>query len=189
MSTPPIASVFNDAYAAEQFEAYRRDPASVEESWRQFFRFAEEAMGRGPAGTGGATGPDHDRKVAGAARYTTAIRTFGHLAVPIDPLGSPPPGAAELTLEFHGITDADLDAVSGASLGFPHLAAGALVIHANGSFHSDYRLGTVDRAQRRAPKARTMVVSFVPVADLDTALSRDQRKLGDFVVFTLAPTR
>ncbi|MFM9013687.1 MAG: 2-oxoglutarate dehydrogenase E1 subunit family protein, partial [Gemmatimonadota bacterium] len=45
MSTPPIASVFNDAYAAEQFEAYRRDPTSVEESWRQFFRFAEEAIG------------------------------------------------------------------------------------------------------------------------------------------------
>ena len=122
MSTPPIASVFNDAYAAEQFEAYRRDPASVEESWRQFFRFAEEAMGRAPAAAGGATDPDHDRKVAGAARYTTAIRTFGHLAVPLDPLGTPPPGAAELTLEFHGITDADLDAVTGASLGFPHLA-------------------------------------------------------------------
>jgi len=44
-SQQPIASVFNDAYAAEQFEAYRRDPASVEESWRQFFRFAEQAMG------------------------------------------------------------------------------------------------------------------------------------------------
>jgi 2-oxoglutarate dehydrogenase E1 component len=122
MSTPPIASVFNDAYAAEQFEAYRRDPASVEESWRQFFRFAEEAMGRAPAAAGGATDPDHDRKVAGAARYTTAIRTFGHLAVPLDPLGTPPPSAAELTLEFHGISDADLDAVTGASLGFPHLA-------------------------------------------------------------------
>jgi hypothetical protein len=34
-----------------------------------------------------------------------------------------------------------------------------------------------------------MVVSFVPVADLDAALTRDQRKLGDFVVFTLAPAR
>ena len=81
------------------------------------------------------------------------------------------------------------DETMGEAVAAAHLAAGALVIHANGSFHSDYRLGTVDRAQRRAPKARTMVVSFVPVADLDTALSRDQRKLGDFVVFTLAPTR
>jgi len=123
MSTPPIASVFNDAYAAEQLERYRRDPASVEESWRQFFRFAEAATGRAAgAAPGGAPDDDHDRRVAGAARYTTAIRTFGHLAVALDPLGTPPPGAAERTLEFHGITDADLDAVSGAALGFPHLA-------------------------------------------------------------------
>ena len=124
-SQQPIASVFNDAYAAEQFEAYRKDPASVEESWRQFFRFAEQAMG-GYAPPISPTAPVHDeeyaRKVAGAARYTTAIRTYGHFAVQIDPLGTPPPGAAELTLDFYGITEADLDTVTGASLGFPHLA-------------------------------------------------------------------
>jgi 2-oxoglutarate dehydrogenase E1 component len=130
MPNEPIASVFNDAYAAEQFEAYRRDPASVEESWRQFFRFAEQAMGGSrdqapmPAGTAAPSGRDEDaaRKVAGAARYTNAIRQFGHLAVQIDPLGATPPGAPELTPEFHGITEADLDGISGASLGFPHLA-------------------------------------------------------------------
>jgi 2-oxoglutarate dehydrogenase E1 component len=136
MSNEPIASVFNDAYAAEQFEAYRRDPASVEESWRQFFRFAEQATGTAVAGPAAeVAAPDappeaappvldeeYARKVAGAARYTTAIRTFGHLAVRLDPLGTPPPGAAELTLEFYGITEGDLDVVTGASLGFPHLA-------------------------------------------------------------------
>ena len=132
-SVQPIASVFNDAYAAEQFEAYLKDPASVEESWRQFFRFAEQAVGgvaQRAAGTapvatsGGAPRHDEDyaRKVAGAARYTTAIRTYGHFDVQLDPLGTPPPGAAELTLDFFGITEADLDTVTGASLGFPHLA-------------------------------------------------------------------
>ena len=128
MPEQPISSVFNDAYAAEQFEAYRRDPASVEESWRQFFRFAEQAMGgyAPAAATSAAAGPVHDeeyaRKVAGAARYTTAIRTYGHFAVQLDPLGTPPPGAPELTLEFFGIVEADLDIVTGAALGFPHLA-------------------------------------------------------------------
>ncbi|MDH5233533.1 MAG: 2-oxoglutarate dehydrogenase E1 component [Gemmatimonadota bacterium] len=129
MSNEPIASVFNDAYAAEQFEAYRRDPASVEESWRQFFRFAEQATGTGgPASsavaplTANVPDPEYARKAAGAARYTTAIRNYGHLSVQIDPLGSPPPGAAELKLDFFGITEADLDLVTGASLGFPHLA-------------------------------------------------------------------
>ena len=90
---PPIASVFNDAYAAEQFERYRQNPTSVEESWRQFFRFAEEAMGRGPSSSAG--GDDYARIVAGAARYTTAIRYYGHMAVQLDPLGSAPPGAPE----------------------------------------------------------------------------------------------
>ena len=135
-SEQPIASVFNDAYAAEQFEAYRRDPASVEESWRQFFRFAEQAVGGAAprpdfsasivpsVAAGGAAVQDEDyaRKVAGAARYTTALRTYGHFDVQLDPLGTPPPGAAELTLDFFGITEADLDIVTGASLGFPHLA-------------------------------------------------------------------
>ena len=127
MSTEPIASVFNDAYAAEQFEAYRRDPQSVEESWRQFFRFAEQAAGLAPSSAprsgvmAGAADADFAAKVAGIARYTNAIRTYGHMAVRLDPLGEAPPGAAELTLEFYGLVDADLDLVSGASLGFPHL--------------------------------------------------------------------
>lgn len=118
----PVSSVFNDAYIAEVYEAFRRDPASVDESWRQFFRFAAQFGG----GTPGGSAPDQDfaRKVAGVARYTNAIRQYGHLAVQLDPLGTPPPGAAELTPEFYGITDADLDIVSGASLGWPHLATG-----------------------------------------------------------------
>ena len=122
----PVSSVFNDAYVAEVFEAFRRDPASVDESWRQFFRFASQYGGGAPAGSA----PDQDfaRKVAGVARYTNAIRQYGHLAVQLDPLGTPPPGAAELTPEFHGIIDADLDVVSGASLGWPHLATGRDVV-------------------------------------------------------------
>lgn len=119
----PISSAFNDGYIAEQFEAYRRDPASVEETWRQIFRLAETL-----GGVATAAAPESAdlqafaRKVAGAARYTAAIRRYGHLAVPLDPLGTPPPGAVELTLEHYGITDADLDLVSGAAIDFPHLA-------------------------------------------------------------------
>lgn len=122
----PISSAFNDGYIAERFEAYRRDPASVEESWRQIFRLVESLGGVAPAATTTALQATDlqafARKVAGAARYTAAIRRYGHLAVQLDPLGTPPPGAVELTLEHYGITDADLDLVSGAALDFPHLA-------------------------------------------------------------------
>ena len=117
MSSAPISSVFNDGYIAEVFEAYRRDPASVDESWRQFFRFAEQ-IGGGTATTTVAADPVYLRKVAGAAALVDAIRQYGHLAVQLDPLGSPPPGAAELTPEFHGIAEADLQLVPALALGF-----------------------------------------------------------------------
>jgi 2-oxoglutarate dehydrogenase E1 component len=130
----PVTSVFNDAYIAEVFEAWRRDPASVDTGWRQYFTMAQQlgggASATSPSGEGGAaaptvaTDPDYARKVAGVARYTAAIRRYGYLAVQLDPLGDAPPGAVELTLAHYGITDADLDVVPGASIGFPHLATG-----------------------------------------------------------------
>lgn len=66
-------------------------------------------------------------------------------------------------------------------------AHGTLVIHANGAFHSNYHLGTVERVKRRDRSARQLVVSFLPVQDLDAADGRRDRKIGDYVVFTLAP--
>jgi len=118
MSSVPITSVYNDGYIAEVYEAYRRDPASVDESWRQFFRFAEQLGGTVSTSTTVAADPVYLRKVAGAAALIDAIRQYGHYAVQLDPLGSPPPGAAELTPEFHGITEADLQLVPALALGF-----------------------------------------------------------------------
>lgn len=64
-----------------------------------------------------------------------------------------------------------------------------LVVHPNGSFHSDYRLGTVARVRRRAPRAKLVVVTFLPVSDLDAANGRPHRKQADYIVFTLAPAK
>jgi 2-oxoglutarate dehydrogenase E1 component len=116
MSTP-ISSAYNDSYVAELYEAYRRDASSVDESWRQFFRLAE-SLGTSSLGTTVAADPMYLRKVAGAAALVDAIRQYGHLAVKLDPLGSPPPGAAELTPGFYGITDDDLQLVPAIALGF-----------------------------------------------------------------------
>ena len=117
MSSLPITSAFNDGYIAEVFEAYRRDPESVDESWRQFFRFAESLAG---AGTRVSFDEAILRKVAGAASLLGAIQRYGHLAVQLDPLGTPPLGAAELKAEFHGITEADLHDIPAAALAGAH---------------------------------------------------------------------
>lgn len=64
-----------------------------------------------------------------------------------------------------------------------------LVLHPNGAFHSDFRLGTVARVVHRAPRAAVQVVSFIPVANLDTIDPKPHRKRADFLVFTLAPAK
>ena len=123
---PPSTTIFNDAYVAEAFEGYHRDPASVDESWRQYFRAAESLGGGGTAG-----GVDEGllRKTAGAAALVDAIRQYGHLAVQLDPLGTPPPGGPELTPEFHGITEDDLALVPASALGFETGTAADVVRH------------------------------------------------------------
>jgi 2-oxoglutarate dehydrogenase E1 component len=117
MSNVPITSAFNDGYIAGMYEQYRRDPASVEESWRQFFRFAESI-----SGVRGQSAIDESllRKVAGAAALLGAVQRYGHLAVQLDPLGAPPLGAAELRPEFHGITESDLAEIPAAALADAH---------------------------------------------------------------------
>ncbi|MEO7501705.1 MAG: 2-oxoglutarate dehydrogenase E1 component [Gemmatimonadaceae bacterium] len=134
MPQQPITGVFNDGYIAEVYESYRLDPASVDESWRQFFRFAESLRAITPsgpwAGEGGAPAavdPDLLRKVAGAAELVDSIRAYGHLAAEIDPLGTRPPGTPELTPEFHGITEADLALIPGSVLNAPEPTAAETV--------------------------------------------------------------
>jgi 2-oxoglutarate dehydrogenase E1 component len=129
MSALPITSVFNDAYIAETYEAYRRDPGSVDESWRQFFRVAEQLAGTAGAGRG-AYDESLLRKAAGAATLIGAIQRHGHLAVQIDPLGTPPPGAAELKPEFHGITEADLAQIPASAVAEGHTGTAADVVRA-----------------------------------------------------------
>jgi uncharacterized iron-regulated protein len=61
-----------------------------------------------------------------------------------------------------------------------------LVVHMNGAFHSDFRLGTASRVERRLPGRRVMVVSVVPVASLDAlAPSPEDRRRGDYLIYTI----
>lgn len=64
----------------------------------------------------------------------------------------------------------------------------ALIVHYNGSFHSDYKRGTAARLKRRLKDARVIVVSMMPVDNLDTLKpSKDDRKIADYLVYTLKP--
>ena len=147
MSSEPITSVFNDGYIAEAYESYRRDPSSVDESWRQFFRFAEGIAGVTGTSTPATGAPDGEmlRKVGGAASLVDSIRAYGHLAAQTDPLGNTPPGTPELTPEFHGLTEADLQSIPGAALRVSEGTAAEVVARlrslysANVGFEFDHR--------------------------------------------------
>ena len=60
-----------------------------------------------------------------------------------------------------------------------------LVVHYNGSFHSDYGLGTAARVRRRMPDLKTVVVTMIPVANLDTVDTAAHARKGDYLVFTI----
>jgi uncharacterized iron-regulated protein len=56
-----------------------------------------------------------------------------------------------------------------------------LVLHFNGTFHSEERLGVPEHVGRYRQKARTLVVTAVPRADF---VAGEMSKLGDFIVLT-----
>ena len=60
------------------------------------------------------------------------------------------------------------------------------IVHYNGAFHSDFGLGTAERARRRLPGKRIVIISMLPVADLD-ALRPEGEDLqrADYLVYTV----
>jgi len=62
-----------------------------------------------------------------------------------------------------------------------------LVVHINGAFHSDFGQGTAARARRRLPGKRVVVVSMLPVEQMDVqAPDAAERRRGDFLIYTVA---
>ncbi|HEX7118198.1 MAG TPA: ChaN family lipoprotein [Longimicrobiales bacterium] len=61
---------------------------------------------------------------------------------------------------------------------------GALVLHVTGAFHSDFGQGIPARVARRAPATRVLLVTGVPVEDLDQLPVRQNRERADVLVFT-----
>ena len=62
------------------------------------------------------------------------------------------------------------------------------VVHYNGAFHSDFRLGTAARVVRRLPDKRVVVISMLPVDDLDALTPSDEDlQRADYLVYTTKP--
>lgn len=64
---------------------------------------------------------------------------------------------------------------------------GALVLHVDGAFHSDFGLGTVARVVRRRPGIAVTVLSAIPVDAVDRTTPAEFKERGDFVILTRTP--
>ena len=109
------------------YDDYLRDPEAVAPEWRRYFdRFdrnghhpIEESVfprlslfrrGGVTASVGASSGVVTDVALQERVdRMVDAYRTRGHIVAQVDPLNRPVPETPELTLEFYGLTENDLD--------------------------------------------------------------------------------
>jgi uncharacterized iron-regulated protein len=61
---------------------------------------------------------------------------------------------------------------------------GSLVVHLNGGFHTESRLGTVEQLMGYRPNTKVIVVTMQYVDDVTTFDPSKQKGIGDFVVLT-----
>ena len=62
------------------------------------------------------------------------------------------------------------------------------VVHYNGAFHTDFGAGVAERVRRRLPSKRVVVISILPVENLDNlAPQGDDLKRADYLIYTVKP--
>ncbi len=145
MNTLPKAvkssvNAWNPAYLEDAYARFQKDPASLEPQLRAFFEGFDLALaspigvkpsGDRPAGELSAAGTSSQSLLQTKVdSLIEAYRAHGHLAANLDALGRTRPRPALLTLEYHGLSQADLSqsVLSGAIRGMPdHATVGQIV--------------------------------------------------------------
>ncbi|MCU0494184.1 MAG: 2-oxoglutarate dehydrogenase E1 component [Chloroflexaceae bacterium] len=112
MQETPLFHGPNEGYVLELYERYLQNPEAVDAATRAFFATWTPPADTAPPAPEGTPTHNYDvTRTISAARLIRYIRELGHLDARIDPLGSPPPGDAGLTMEVQGVTPADLKAL------------------------------------------------------------------------------
>jgi uncharacterized iron-regulated protein len=100
------------------------------------------------------------------------------------PMGAPlPPDEEAARAQRYYLSQCVKDETMAEAVVAAH-AAGAVVIHMTGAFHSDYGAGTAERVARRMPGARLLTISAIPVPDLDVIDTAAHAGRADFLLFT-----
>ena len=118
----------NADYVEGLYEAWLEEPSSVSPEWRKYFetfkgreagdvphsevlaRIALAARIAPTLGPSSVVSDAYSESQGGVRKLVTAYRSRGHLGASLDPLEMmPKPGAPDLDLPFHGLSQADLD--------------------------------------------------------------------------------
>ncbi len=173
----------NAGYVLEQYDRYISNPASVSTEFQQFFAsFDPSTLEAAAAGTPEAqlsTAPRADQieKIVAVVQLATGLREYGHLAVPLDPIGTPPPGAPEIELSSYGLTDDDLRKIPASAVG-GKAAEGASNAH-EAMTRLRYRYTTrmgFDFDQVQIAEEREWLENAAESGDYDYDLTDDQKK-------------
>src|SRR4051812_28948492 len=102
----------NNTYIDGLYTDYRRNPDSVDSSWRQFFKGVEFAANQGQAlsaDTSGNVAPGNLGKEFKVYRLIDAYRSRGHLISTTNPIRERKNRFPHLDLEDFSLTNADLE--------------------------------------------------------------------------------
>ncbi|NKC13351.1 MAG: 2-oxoglutarate dehydrogenase E1 component [Gammaproteobacteria bacterium] len=122
MSDATVLSPANAAYLDAIYQSYLHDPGSVEPSWRDYFKSlpttvaaqSKASVSKSLAGNGAL--PENrsalTEKQSAVLTYIGAVRYRGHCQADLDPLGlTKRPYIPDLALDYHKLTDEDLDVI------------------------------------------------------------------------------
>src|SRR5216683_574417 len=104
MSSSSMGVPYNLQAIEDAYQRWRRDPASVDESWRFFFDGFELGLKKTPEPSAPAS-----RQQIGVVRIIDAYRRIGHVLAQLDPLSDPPQSHPLLELSWFGLQESDLD--------------------------------------------------------------------------------
>lgn len=97
----------NAGYVLDVYERYLRDPSSVDPGWRAYFQEFTPTIPEGAAAPPAPAGVEIPR-VVGGRELARSIRSRGHTAARLDPLGTAAQPDPALRPEAYGMTEAEL---------------------------------------------------------------------------------
>jgi 2-oxoglutarate dehydrogenase E1 component len=104
MSRSSLAGPYNLDVVEEAYQRWRRDPGSVDDSWRLFFDGFELGMSQRAEPSA-----ELIRQQIGVVRIIDGYRRLGHALAQLDPLSDPPTSHPLLELSNYSLKEADLD--------------------------------------------------------------------------------